>query len=88
VDRIHRELTDEEVARMADTYHARRGAKDAGPYAGVPGYCKSATLEEGRFGPHRQSLRHSSIRPTWRARSSVAEKAAPSPPCAMRCCPS
>ena len=46
VDRTHRELTDEDVARIANTYHAWRGEKDAGEYADVPGSCKSATLEE------------------------------------------
>src|SRR5262249_4616973 len=45
-DRTHRILTDEEIARIARTYHAWRGEKDAGEYADVPGFCKSATLEE------------------------------------------
>ena len=48
VDRTHRELTDEEIARIADTYHAWRGEKEAGEYKDVPGFCKSATLEEIR----------------------------------------
>jgi type I restriction enzyme M protein len=46
VDRTHRELTDEEIARIARTYHAWRGEKDAGKYTDVPGFCKSAPLEE------------------------------------------
>ncbi len=46
VDRVHRELTDEEIARIAGTYHAWRGDKDAGPYEDVPGFCKSATADE------------------------------------------
>jgi type I restriction enzyme M protein len=46
VDRTHRELTDEEIARIGRTYHAWRGEKDAGKYADVPGFCKSASLEE------------------------------------------
>ena len=45
---MHRELTDEDIARIAGTYHAWRGDKDAGEYADVPGFCKSATLEEIR----------------------------------------
>jgi hypothetical protein len=45
VDRTHRELTDEDIARIAGTYHAWRGEKEAGEYADVPGFCKSATLE-------------------------------------------
>ena len=45
IDRVHRELTDEDIARIAGTYHAWRGDKDAGKYADVPGFCKSATTE-------------------------------------------
>ena len=48
VDRTHRELTDEEIARIADTYHAWRGEKETGEYKDVPGFCKSATLEDIR----------------------------------------
>ena len=33
VDRTHRELTDEDVARIATTYHAWRGEKEASEYA-------------------------------------------------------
>src|SRR5437867_1033233 len=52
VDRTHRELTDEDVARIANTYHAWRGDKEAGEYGDVPGFCKSATLEEVRTHGH------------------------------------
>ncbi len=52
VDRTHRELTDADIARIADTYHAWRGEKDAGEYEDVPGFCKSATLEEVRKHKH------------------------------------
>ena len=52
VDRTHRELTDDDIARIADTYHAWRGEQDAGEYADVPGFCKSATLEELRKHGH------------------------------------
>jgi type I restriction enzyme M protein len=52
VDRTHRELTDEDVARIANTYHAWRGEKEAGEYKDVPGFCKSATLEEIRQHGH------------------------------------
>lgn len=48
VDRVHRELTDEEIRRIADTYHAWRGEEGAGIYEDVPGFCRSATLEEIR----------------------------------------
>ena len=52
VDRTHRELTDEEIARIADTYHAWLGKKGAGDYADVPGFCRSAPLEEVRRHGH------------------------------------
>jgi len=45
-DRTHRELADEDITRIANTYHAWRGEKDAGAYANVLGFCKSATVEE------------------------------------------
>lgn len=46
-DRTHRELTDEEVQKIADTYHAWRGEKiESGMYEDIPGFCKVATLEE------------------------------------------
>jgi type I restriction enzyme M protein len=52
VDRTHRELTDEDIARIASTYHAWRGEKDAGEYADIPGSCMSAELEEMRKHGH------------------------------------
>jgi type I restriction enzyme M protein len=51
VDRIHRELTDADIAKIAGTYHAWRGDKDAGEYANVPGFCKAVTLDDiGKHG--------------------------------------
>jgi type I restriction enzyme M protein len=50
VDRRHRELTDEEIKKIADTYHAWRGK--GGEYQDIPGFCKSATLEEIRKHQH------------------------------------
>jgi type I restriction enzyme M protein len=52
VDRTHRELTDDEIARIAGTYHAWRGEKNTGDYANVPGFCKNSTLEEIRKHGH------------------------------------
>ena len=46
VDRTRRELTDEEVKKIADTYHTWRGEPNAGEYADVAGFCKSASLED------------------------------------------
>jgi type I restriction enzyme M protein len=48
LDRTHRDLTDEDIARIAGTYHAWRGDKDAGEYADVPGFCKSVKGDEIR----------------------------------------
>ena len=45
-DRTHRELVDDDILRIAKTYHAWRGEKDAGKYADVAGFCKSAKTEE------------------------------------------
>jgi type I restriction enzyme M protein len=46
VDRVHRELADEEIERIAGTYHAWRGDKGAGKYDDVPAFCRSVTAEE------------------------------------------
>ena len=46
VDRTHRELTDKDIARITDTYHAWRRKEKTKTYVDVPGFCKSATLEE------------------------------------------
>ena len=51
-DRVHRELTDEDIAKIAGTYHAWRGDKEEGDYDDVPGFCKSVTLEEIRKHGH------------------------------------
>ena len=52
IDRTHRELTYEDIARIAGTYHAWRGEQGADAYADVPGFCKSAALEEVRKHGH------------------------------------
>jgi len=52
VDRTHRELMDEDIARIAATYHAWRGEADGGSYEDVPGFCKSAPLDEVRKHGH------------------------------------
>jgi len=52
VDRVHRELTDADVAKIAGTYHAWRGDKDAGEYADVAGFCRAAKLDEIRKHGH------------------------------------
>jgi type I restriction enzyme M protein len=52
VDRVHRELTDADVAKIAGTYHAWRGDEGAGEYADVAGFCKAAKVEEIRKHGH------------------------------------
>ncbi|EIN8658254.1 TPA: SAM-dependent DNA methyltransferase [Citrobacter freundii] len=52
VDRTRRELTDEEVQKISDTYHAWRGEEDAGEYADIAGFCKSASMDEIRKHGH------------------------------------
>ena len=52
VDRTRRELSEADIQRIADTYHAWRGEKEAGKYADIPGFCKSATLDEIRKHGH------------------------------------
>jgi len=51
-DRSHRELTNEDITRISRTYHAWRGEKDVGKYEDVPGFCKSAKLNEIRKHGH------------------------------------
>jgi len=49
IDRVHRELTEEDIKKIADTYHAWRGDKDCkASYQDIPGFCKSATLDDIR----------------------------------------
>ena len=52
VDRTRKEFSDEDIARIADTYHAWRRAPDAIAYEDEPGFCKSASLEEIRDHAH------------------------------------
>ena len=61
VDRTRRELTDEDVQKIVDTYHAWRGTSagghsreggNPGSYQDIPGYCKSASLDEIRKHSH------------------------------------
>jgi type I restriction enzyme M protein len=62
VDRTHRELTDDDLAKIAGTYHAWRGDLPVGglqqagngarEYADVPGFCRAAKLDEIRTHGH------------------------------------
>ena len=55
VDRRHRELTSEDIKKIADTYHAWRGEPTDGQkreYEDVPGFCKAVKLDEIRKQGH------------------------------------
>src|SRR6266498_2175021 len=44
-DRTHRDLSDDDVAHIADTYYAWKSENN---YEDVAGFCKSTTIEEIR----------------------------------------
>ncbi len=48
-DRTHRDLSEGDIDRIAGVYHAWRNQDE---YADVPGFCKSAALEEIRIQDH------------------------------------
>ena len=58
IDRVHRELTQDDIRQVADTYHAWRGEVGAThalllqPYEEIPGFCKAATIEDIRKHGH------------------------------------
>jgi type I restriction enzyme M protein len=51
-DRIHLQLTDADIAKIAGAYRAWRGDPAAGDYADVPGFCKAAALDDIRKHGH------------------------------------
>ncbi|NGZ08181.1 MAG: SAM-dependent DNA methyltransferase [Nitrospira sp. LK70] len=61
VDRVHRELTDADIAKVAGTYHLWRGDQAAvrpehvegrTTYEDIPGFCKAAKLDDIRKHGH------------------------------------
>jgi len=49
VDRTHRELTADDIQKIAGTYHSWTGDRDAkGEYVDIPGFCYEASLEDIR----------------------------------------
>jgi len=46
LDRVHRDLSDDEITEIARLYHAWRGEEKDGDYEDKAGFCKSTTLEE------------------------------------------
>lgn len=51
-DRVHRELSHEDICHISDTYHAWRDGPANSEYKDVPGFAKSATLDEMRKHDH------------------------------------
>jgi len=52
IDRVQRDLTPEDIAKVVGTYHAWRGDKGADQCKDIPGFCKSATLDDIRAHGH------------------------------------
>ena len=48
VDRRHRELSDDDVKKISEAYHAWRGELKHREYQEVPGFCRTASREEIR----------------------------------------
>jgi type I restriction enzyme M protein len=46
IDRVHRELSAEDVQKISGTYHAWRGDKGAGSYEDALGFCKAAKRDD------------------------------------------
>lgn len=42
IDRVHKELSEDDIAKIAQTYHAWRGEEKDGKYENTPGFCKAA----------------------------------------------
>lgn len=52
MNRTHRELTREEISRITSTYHSWKEGDQGLAYEDIPGFCKSATLDEIRKHGH------------------------------------
>src|SRR5262249_21108147 len=48
VDRTRRELSEDEIATIASTYHSWRGEPKSGKYEDIPGFCNAAKLHDVR----------------------------------------
>jgi type I restriction enzyme M protein len=52
IDRVQRDLTQEDIAKIAGTYHAWRGDNGAQKYEDPAGFCSSVMLDEIRSHGH------------------------------------
>jgi type I restriction enzyme M protein len=46
IDRVHRELMEDDISKIVSVYHAWRGDKGAAKYEDLAGFCKGSNLEE------------------------------------------
>jgi type I restriction enzyme M protein len=46
ISRKQKDLTDDDIAIIARTFHAWRGQPEAGAYEDIAGFCKSASFDE------------------------------------------
>lgn len=46
VDRVHRELMDNDIAKIVGAYHSWRGDKGSAKYEDIAGFCKGTSIEE------------------------------------------
>ena len=46
ISRKQKDLTDDDLSKISDTFHAWRGLEHDKKYEDVAGFCKSATLED------------------------------------------
>jgi len=52
IHRTRKEFSDDDIAKIAGTYHAWRGEPKTGKYEDIPGFCRAAKLEEIRGHNH------------------------------------
>jgi type I restriction enzyme M protein len=52
ISRRQKELTDQDIQKIADTYHNWKGKEWQEKYKDIPGFCKSANIQEIRKNNH------------------------------------
>ena len=48
IDRVHRELAEGDIRKIAETYHAWRGTECKKKYEDIRGFCNAANIEDIR----------------------------------------